>query len=56
MTGISAFFVLDHKGRVLITRYFRSDLPPNIQDVFNKKLLEYDEYTIKPVLYDKQGH
>ena len=46
MSGISAIYILDHKGRVLITRSYRGDLAINIHDVFNKKLLEYDEYTI----------
>ncbi len=46
MSGISAIYILDHKGRVLITRSYRGDLPVNIHDIFNKKLLEYDEYTI----------
>jgi hypothetical protein len=27
MSGISAIFILDHKGRVLITRSYRGDLP-----------------------------
>lgn len=56
MSGISAIFILDHKGRVLISRSYRSDLPINIHDIFNKKLLEYDEYTIRPILKDKDGH
>ena len=56
MSGISAIYILDHKGRVLITRSYRGDLPINIHDVFNKKLLEYDEYTIQPILRDKEGN
>ena len=47
MCGISAIYILDKKGRVLISRHFRPDLPTNIYDVFNKKILEYDEYTLK---------
>lgn len=47
MCGISAVYILDKKGRVLISRHFRPDLPTNIYDVFNKKILEFDEYTIK---------
>ena len=56
MSGISAIYILDHKGRVLITRSYRGDLAINIHDVFNKKLLEYDEYTIQPILRDKEGN
>lgn len=29
MTGISAIYILDHKGRVLISRSYRGDLPSN---------------------------
>lgn len=47
MCGISAIYILDKKGRVLISRAFRTDVSSNIQDIFNKKILEYDDYTIK---------
>lgn len=47
MCGISAIYILDKKGRVLISRNFRTDISSNIQDIFNKKILEYDDYTIK---------
>jgi DNA-binding transcriptional regulator/RsmH inhibitor MraZ len=39
MSGISAVYILDKKGRVLISRAFRSDFSPNIQDIFNKKIM-----------------
>ena len=29
MSGISAIYILDHKGRTLITRSYRGDLPSN---------------------------
>ena len=45
MLGISSIYILDQKGRVLITRSYRSDLSTTIYETFNKKLLEYDEYT-----------
>lgn len=47
MCGISAIYILDKKGRVLISRHFRPDIPGNIYDIFNKKILEFDEYTLK---------
>lgn len=52
MCGISAIYILDKKGRVLISRHFRPDLPTNIYDVFNKKILEYDEYSLKYIFID----
>ena len=51
--GISALYILDKKGRVLISRNFRSDISSNIHDVFNKKMMEYDDFTIKPIIQDK---
>ena len=63
MCGISAIYILDKKGRVLISRHFRPDLPTNIYDVFNKKILEYDEYSMKyaflkdrPLIKDKDNN
>lgn len=56
MCGISAIYILDKKGRVLISRHFRPDLPSNIYDTFNKKILEYDEYSLKPLIKDKENH
>ena len=55
MSGISSIYILDHKGRVLITRAYRGDVPHNIHEKFNKKLLEYDESTIKPVFVENDG-
>ena len=48
---------------MLISRHFRPDLPTNIYDVFNKKILEYDEYSMKyaflkdrPLIKDKDNN
>jgi AP-1 complex subunit mu len=41
MSGISSVYILDHKGRVLITRSYRGDVPLNIQEVFNILILEF---------------
>jgi hypothetical protein len=35
MSGISAIYILDHKGRVLITRAYRADVPSNANEKFN---------------------
>ena len=42
MSAISAIYILDNKGNVLISMHFRHDLPANISDAFNKQLLKYD--------------
>lgn len=54
MCGISALYILDKKGRVLISRHFRPDIPGNIYDIFNKKILEFDEYTLKYISINRQ--
>jgi len=54
MTGISSIYILDQKGKVLITRAYRADVPLNIHEKFNQKLLEYDETTLKPVILDNE--
>eukprot|EP00330_Aristerostoma_sp_ATCC50986_P005477 CAMPEP_0114584350 /NCGR_PEP_ID=MMETSP0125-20121206/8058_1 /TAXON_ID=485358 ORGANISM="Aristerostoma sp., Strain ATCC 50986" /NCGR_SAMPLE_ID=MMETSP0125 /ASSEMBLY_ACC=CAM_ASM_000245 /LENGTH=433 /DNA_ID=CAMNT_0001778669 /DNA_START=43 /DNA_END=1344 /DNA_ORIENTATION=+ len=53
MSGISSIYILDQKGKVLITRAYRADVPLNIHEKFNQKLLEFDETTLKPVIHDK---
>ncbi len=55
MSGISAIYILDHKGRVLITRAYRADIPYNIHEKFNQKMIENDETTSKPVFIDSDG-
>jgi len=52
MSGVSAVYILDRKGRILICRQYKSDLPSNIHEKFAEKLLELDESTIKPMLID----
>lgn len=54
MSGISAFYILDHKGRILIARSYRGDVPNNIHEKFNLKLIEQDETSIKPIIIDEE--
>jgi AP-1 complex subunit mu len=55
MSGISAIYILDQKGKILITRAYRADVPTNIHEKFNQKLFEYDETTIKPIISIDKG-
>ncbi len=54
--GISSIYILDLKGRVLITRSYRGDLSTEIYDNYNQKILEFDENTIKPIFLDNDGN
>ena len=50
MKGISSIFFLELKGRVLISRHYRGNLPNDIFDRFNIKIIEYDENSLKPII------
>uniref|UniRef100_A0A7R9Y760 MHD domain-containing protein n=1 Tax=Prasinoderma coloniale TaxID=156133 RepID=A0A7R9Y760_9VIRI len=51
--AISALFFLDTKGRVLICRDYRGDIPLKCADTFIQKLNEADsESELRPVMYD----
>ena len=56
MSGISAIYILDHKGRVMISRSYKGDVSSNVYESFNKKMLEYDEGTSNPVIEDGIGN
>ena len=53
MSGISSIYILDNKGRVLITRAYRDDVSHSVLDVFNSKLIEFnDETAYRPIFID----
>ncbi len=53
MSGISSIYILDNKGRVLITRAYRDDVSHSVLDVFNSKLIEFnDETSYRPIFID----
>lgn len=49
----SAVFVMDLKGKVLISRDYRGDIPMNIAEKFAKFVQNVDEMEIKPVFTDE---
>jgi len=50
-----ALYVLDRKGKVIIMRNYRGDLPNNIPQRFvSKVLMEEEELNVKPVI-EEQG-
>jgi len=47
----SAIYILDSKGKVLISRNYRGDIPMNVIDHFPKLLLEHEEEgTLTPII------
>jgi AP-1 complex subunit mu len=53
MRGISAVYILDRKGKILVTRAYRNDVPHNSNDIFNQKIIEFDEFSSVPVFMHK---
>jgi AP-1 complex subunit mu len=49
----SAVFILDSKGRVLISRNYRGDIPMSSAARFASFLLTADEATLLPVIHDE---
>lgn len=55
-TGISAICILDQKGKAIISRQYRDELPAHFLESFNKKLIEYlDESMMKPLFIDEDN-
>jgi hypothetical protein len=53
--GISSIYILDQKGRVIITRDYRDDIPITVIEKFNQKLIEFaDEANLKP-MFNEEG-
>ena len=56
MSGISALYILDNKGRVLISRSYRSNISSSVIDTYNSKLIEFtDENAYRPMFIDNEG-
>ena len=48
-----ALYILDLKGRVILSRNFRGDLPSNVAQRFTSKILEEEELNLKPIIEDE---
>ena len=49
MSGISAVYFLDRKGRVIIFRNYRGEVAQDISEGFTNEVLELEEANMKPV-------
>jgi hypothetical protein len=45
----SAIFLMDLKGKVIISRNYRGDIPPNVAERFSLYVQEKDEVEMRPV-------
>ena len=48
-----SLYILDLKGKVIISRHYRSDLPANDPQRFIARIMEEDEVNVKPVIQDE---
>ena len=48
MTGISAIYFLDRKGKPIIFRNYRGEVMQDISDSFQRQVLELEEINMKP--------
>lgn len=56
MSGISAIYILDNKGRVLISRLYKANVPASVIDTFNSKLIDFaDETAFRPFFTDSDN-
>eukprot|EP00742_Colponemidia_sp_Colp-10_P000435 GILJ01000476.1.p1 GENE.GILJ01000476.1~~GILJ01000476.1.p1 ORF type:complete len:427 (-),score=74.81 GILJ01000476.1:190-1470(-) len=49
MAGASAVFIMDVKGKVIISRNYRGDIPMTVSDRFQSRVLDEEESIVKPV-------
>lgn len=53
MIGISSLAIIDKKGKSILTRDYRNDIPTDFIYLFNKKILEHDEEKEPPLIVHK---
>jgi AP-1 complex subunit mu len=46
----NAIYILDLKGKVILTRNYRGDLPSNVVQRFVTKLMEEEDAILKPII------
>jgi len=49
MAGASAIFIMDLKGKVIISRNYRGEVPMSITERFQQQVIDQDDALIKPV-------
>lgn len=49
----SALFIMDSKGKVIISRNYRGDVPMNVSDRFSLHIQEKDEMELRPVFTEE---
>lgn len=56
MSGISAIYFLDKKGKPIIFRNYRGEVSQNVSENFQRKVLELEETNMKPIFTVNDVH
>jgi AP-1 complex subunit mu len=56
MSGISAIYFLDRKGKIIIFRNYRGEVVQDISESFQNQVLQLDEINMKPVFTSEGVH
>lgn len=48
----SGIFFIDHKGKVLLSRNYRADVPMNVHEIFTKHIMNDDENELTPLIQE----
>jgi AP-1 complex subunit mu len=51
----SAIFIMDLKGKILISRNYRGDIPMSVSEKFTKHLAEDEETNLTPIITETDG-
>jgi len=52
MSGASAVFILDLKGKVIISRNYRGEVPVTVTERFQQNVIEQEDSLVKPVFIE----
>jgi AP-1 complex subunit mu len=56
MSGISAIYFLDRKGKPIIFRNYRGEVVQDVSECFQKQVLELEENNMKPAFTIEDVH
>jgi AP-1 complex subunit mu len=56
MSGISAIYFLDRKGKPIIFRNYRGEVTQDISECFQRQVLELEETNMKPAFTIENVH
>jgi AP-1 complex subunit mu len=56
MSGISAIYFLDRKGKIIIFRNYRGEVVQDISECFQNQVLQLEEVNMKPTFTHDNVH